>query len=690
MITNLENLAGYFSKEQLNDKVKIISFDVFDTLLIRKIDPPDEVKKIISKNVERAGLLDIPADELLTLRGTCEEKLRRAAQDNNYDPECSIREIMDSVARELGTNGDVVEKLVEIEMKVEDALTSPMPGIKNVLSQLKNNYRLIAVSDTYLPLEVIERLLTSAGLSVYFERIYCSCEYKLNKGSGRLFMNILEKEEISADELVHIGDNVISDYFIPRNLGINSVLLYEDWNLNRRNLLKKLQDLENKSDFWKGFSFLNKIQSAEKEKVITNFPESEYYDWGKNTVGPLLTLYIHFVIDEIRNERIERVYFVARDGFILQKIFNILSDKIYAGNINPPHYIYLSRYTSYIASIRNFSKRELELALFGDNMSVKDVMNRLGLGASEEVNDILLKYNINASENLSYPRLKKTIKTLITKPDFNKILTKHSREMRKLLEKYLRQEGVFSSRDGRVAMVDIGWLGTIQSCIEHSFSDIEDFPSITGYYLALNPPLFDLSVNKKGLICDYRYSTPDERAMIFFREALEFPCRPDHGATIGYEEKEDGTISPIFADNPHEKKITPHIRNIQKGIIDFAEEYANLINVLDISPQKLKPYVIKNYNTNLGYPSAEKVKAFELLSNADDFGSGQTRGIVRSFSPRDFLNYKEFRKALAEIPWKEGSLSKSRVPFIITCYSLAKRVICWNLTKFYYNEQNSD
>jgi len=690
MIKNLETLTNYFATEQKDNGVKIVSIDVFDTLLIRKIDPPDEVKRVVSDNVERSGLLDISSNELLTLRNKCEKRLRSEAQKNNYDPECSIREIMSSVINELGSNGEIAEKLVEIEMRVEEALTSPMPGIETLLSELKDHYKLIAVSDTYLPSEILERLLTSAGLYDYFDQIYCSCDFKLNKGSGRLFLEILEREKISRDEIIHIGDNFISDYFIPRVVGITSILLYDEWNLNRKTLLKKLESRERISDFWKGFSFVNKIQSIDKRQEDIQFPENEFYSWGKNTVGPLLTLYVHLVINEIRKEKIKNFYFVARDGFILKQIFQILSERIYGNSIGSPRYIYLSRYASFIASIKNFSKRELELSMFGDNTSINDVLKRLGLDASENINEILTKYNIDRSEELSYMRLKKTIKTLIRKPEFINILLENSRSMRKLLERYLRQEGMFSSNGDKVALIDIGWLGTIQSCIEHSFAEFEDFPSIIGYYLALNPPLFDLSVSKKGLICDYRSSNPDERAMIFFREALEFPCRPDHGATIGYEEKEDGTIAPVFAHNPDEKKLIPHIKNIQKGIIDFAKEYADLINVLDLSPDQLKPYVVKNYNTYLGYPTVEKVKAFEQLSNTDDFGSENTRGIVRNFSFRDFFNYKEFRKSLAEIPWKEGSLSKSRVPFIITSYNLAKRFICWNLTKFYYNEQNPD
>ena len=129
------------------------------------------MKKIISKNVERSGLLDISADELLTLRNTCEEKLKREAQDNKFDPECSIREIMDSV-KNLGASSGVKEKLVDMEIKAEDALTSPMPGIKNLLLKLNNNYKLIAVSDTYLPADILEGLLMSAGLDHFFEQIY--------------------------------------------------------------------------------------------------------------------------------------------------------------------------------------------------------------------------------------------------------------------------------------------------------------------------------------------------------------------------------------------------------------------------------------------------------------------------------------------------------------------------------------
>ena len=495
MITNIDKLIGHFNKAKPNDNIKIISFDIFDTLLIRKVDPPEEVKKIISDKVEKEGLLDIPATQLLNVRNMCEQQLRKQAQENGYDPECSIREIMELVAKQVGADISVTKKLVSAELKVEEALTFPMPDMKNLLSGLKNNYKLIAVSDTYLPLDLIEILLQSAGLRDFFEDIYCSCEYRLNKGSGRLFEKILEIEQISPNQIIHIGDNAISDYLIPKKLGINSIQIYDEWNLKRRKVLQHLQNQESISDYWKGFSFINKILSA--QKTTNNSNETEFYTWGRNTVGPLLTLYIHLVINEIEKENINKLFFVARDGYLLNKIYDIISKKIPYTNDVSTNYIYLSRYTSFISSIKNFSKRELEMSLFGDNTCIADVMDRLGLSDNEEADAILKKNYINPNNKISYLRLKKTLEKLVKDPEFNNLVLRHSRKMRDLLNKHLRQNNMFSSKDERVAILDVGWLGTIQGCIEHAFSEHEDFPNIIGYYLALNPPIFDLSVNKK-------------------------------------------------------------------------------------------------------------------------------------------------------------------------------------------------
>ena len=54
--------------------------------------------------------------------------------------------------------------------------------------------------------------------------MYVSSEYALTKRSGNLFKKVLELESVSPNEALHIGDNLISDYLMPKKCGMKSFL----------------------------------------------------------------------------------------------------------------------------------------------------------------------------------------------------------------------------------------------------------------------------------------------------------------------------------------------------------------------------------------------------------------------------------------------------------------------------------
>ncbi|MCR5775557.1 MAG: HAD-IA family hydrolase [Lachnospiraceae bacterium] len=51
-----------------------------------------------------------------------------------------------------------------------------------------------------------------------------SSEYGKTKRSGNLFRTVLEHEEVEAGKVLHIGDNLISDYLMPKKCGMKSFL----------------------------------------------------------------------------------------------------------------------------------------------------------------------------------------------------------------------------------------------------------------------------------------------------------------------------------------------------------------------------------------------------------------------------------------------------------------------------------
>ncbi len=314
MIYNIKKLTRF----TFPDDIKLISFDVFDTLLIRKIEPPSAVKQLVSSLVSKLGYLDIDPDKLLALRNSIEEDLRVETQQNGFDDECSLVEVVDRLVKHLGAESSLKNALLELELKTEKSLVSPMPFIREFLLKLRSRYRLVAVSDTYYPGEMVNHLLNHCGYNNVFDMIYCSCDYKFNKGSGNLFRKILEVNDLPAHEVLHIGDNLISDYLVPRTIGMQAVYIHDDWNLLRKAEIHFSPVARQKNGFWKARSFMRAVQSIDGDR---NSSVDVLYLWGKHILGPLLAVYIHLMILEIQREGIQRAFFIAREGFILKKIF---------------------------------------------------------------------------------------------------------------------------------------------------------------------------------------------------------------------------------------------------------------------------------------------------------------------------------------------------------------------------------
>lgn len=243
MITsNINNIKKLKKKH-----IEIFSFDVFDTLLIRNIDPPEAIKKIIASKIDQNQIFDLTSEEIYTLRIQCETSIKNKKIIRGFDSECSIAEIYIEMLKKSRKPFGCLDTLIDIELSVESAFSAPMPHMEALLKKLHMTHRIIAVSDTYLPADMICNLLSNAGLKKYIDKIYSSCDHYLNKASGRLFGYIQKNEKIPFNRWVHVGDNYISDFFRAKVWGIQPVLFYNHWNIKRRsNLYWSLKLIEKK------------------------------------------------------------------------------------------------------------------------------------------------------------------------------------------------------------------------------------------------------------------------------------------------------------------------------------------------------------------------------------------------------------------------------------------------------------
>lgn len=194
-------------------KYKYISFDVFDTLICRKVETSCELFEYISSEAEKMGIY---------LEDFCDKRLRgekKAIEHNS----CSSEITLDAIYQEIEFRSDSErEYFKSLEVQSELALCYPNEEIVSLLIKLREMGKVIIItSDMYLPTGVIATMLKKCGVS--YDYLYVSSEYGIRKSSGKLFKRILRDQNIPKGQFIHIGDNWRSDFLMPKLVGVSSI-----------------------------------------------------------------------------------------------------------------------------------------------------------------------------------------------------------------------------------------------------------------------------------------------------------------------------------------------------------------------------------------------------------------------------------------------------------------------------------
>ncbi len=188
---------------------EVISFDVFDTLLLRPFEDPKELFKLLEKEFDIKGFYDIRID--------AEQRARMISFKKNGSYEVNIEDIYKLVSEKTGLDPAVG---ITKEFEFEKSLCFPNEYFKKVFDILKaERKRIIISSDMYLHKEEIGELLENCGFSGY-EKIYVSCDVGASKSEGSLYELI--KSELRTSAVFHVGDNYHSDVISSRRHGLKA------------------------------------------------------------------------------------------------------------------------------------------------------------------------------------------------------------------------------------------------------------------------------------------------------------------------------------------------------------------------------------------------------------------------------------------------------------------------------------
>lgn len=188
----------------------VVSFDVFDTLIMRTVLRPHDVFELAEQRAITEG---IPA------RGFARARIAAQSAQGMSD----IYGIYRAIQKDLALSDVQRDRLLDMELEVENDVTVPRESILRVLqAAIEVGKRVILTSDMYFPEPALEKLIESKGINGY-GKLLVSCDVGRLKRQG-LLSRLLEAG-INAKQIVHIGNSLVDDIEPADALGIRTVLV---------------------------------------------------------------------------------------------------------------------------------------------------------------------------------------------------------------------------------------------------------------------------------------------------------------------------------------------------------------------------------------------------------------------------------------------------------------------------------
>lgn len=623
--------------KEIAHQVDTVSFDLFDTLLIRRIHDPDLVKLPVARYVADMALesgLRWTEESVQKLRDTIEQRHRRETGEKFDDHEaCYPFYIKEMLAEIFGDSADeaLFDKVADYEVAMENSMLVPRGEFIDWLEELKTQgKRILIVSDIYLPASYLRRFIEHAGFLHLTDDVISSADTFLAKASGKAFPLLQEKYNLDINRWLHVGDNPISDGLRPIEFGIQALVLHDAQEKRRKSIIRRLFNYSDGRPFWRGRALQQLMQPLEYE----NIEQDDLYIEGYSFLGPLIGSFVQTIAEKSRKENISKIFFLSREGWTFKKYWEESIPHIFPdGNLPETEYLYVSRMALAGASCA-YSGLDLEKAsivfLPSGNSDFLDVCRVFSLNA-EPFAQLLERNGLTETTTLSHLHAGYEVQNsvrfaeMLAEDDFQNEVKRQTRPQNDALQLYLEDIGFFAHK--KVALVDIGWLGTIQRFFFEAIAHRDDTPICHGLLFGATRGIpFPTSPqnNIKGIVYDKHCFDFAASSILYSRDFFEEACRAPHPTLNGYGLKENGGYELIFrktddAIGQAEKEQDRNYAPLQQGVFDSAPMYASASALLGFSMNDYKPWLNYLMVSKLAFPKTKEICNIRHKHHLDDF-----------------------------------------------------------------------
>lgn len=630
-------LGENIKKEIVSANHKIVSFDIFDTLVYRPFWSPTDIFYLLGLYAEDIlGVNDLL--DFKTLRIEAEKKAREINHVKNPAREdITLDEIYDVLKIQLDASSKQIQEIKNKEIALELQYCKPRKYAQELFQMaLSIGKEVIITSDMYLPRNVIEKILKNCGYEGY-SNLYLSNEVGLTKSTGRLFAYLAKDLKQRPQQILHIGDNEQADISMAKKAGLHAFhfpkavdrFMNHVPGLYSGELFQKiyqgpfaLRDGYQFDRFFGWKTLLAIVANHIFDNPFVIFHPDTDFNADPRVIG-YFALGLHmfgvstWLAEAVKREGYENLNFMARDGYLPMECYKVIN-KIYQ-NQAKIHYLYLTRSVMLPLQIQNqndFYGLLKNVNIF--SQSPRTIVEMVAPILNESADVILTRAcrqsqcreDINFSSIDSFYHFINVLRKDVLDDAKSKVY-------KEKIFQYLKP-----AFKGKTATFDVGYSCRVESMLKKSFAF-----DVTPYYVHINNQLaYTRSLRTDVQVHTFYSYSPGVTGVI--RELMISKQAP----SCQYLEIENGKVKPIFKpyhSDYQENYIVSILQNNALQLIkDVVETFRTDIQFLACQHEDIS-LALEYY---MSMPKETDKKIFSFCNFEDDLGLGKPVSIYDFWS----------------------------------------------------------
>jgi FMN phosphatase YigB (HAD superfamily) len=617
---------------------RVLSVDVFDTLLWRAVPEPVDAFALVGDAQAAAGHLAVPAEGFPALRERAEAMARERGTRERGSSEVSLEEVYAELPSAVVGASSPAE-LAEVEVAVEASLTFPDLAVVDLARSLERDHgvRIVLVSNTYFSSTQLRRLLQREQFDdLPLHAVFTSSERRVHKGSG-LYDVVLGALGVRGCEVVHLGDDAEADGAAAERAGLHAVLLprrpaplpevlaKEGFPGGNAVARRRAPSIGGGRDG--GLTAIRAKTLRRDDAPAADGRQRTCWNTGAAVLGPVFTGFAEWVHARAAASATGELFCLMREGAFLARLL----DSAGGPRVST---LWTSRFVCAQAAIVDVSLAELETFLARRRVpTLADAATGLGLRPSQ-----LGPLDALSSARLDDPQMRIAFLDAVTgNEELRAVVANHCAQVRQRLVQHVLDT---AGRDeGELLLVDVGWGASIQTLLDRALGAEKVNLRTRGFYLMTNDAATGRvlsGVAAEGYLGNLGSPQPLVRWVTRSPEVLEQLCMPDVGSLQGFDDQS----VPVPARDLVAPAQQAERRAVQDGILAFQDEWRRYAPVVRSQPllYEQRPMLRTILLRFIADPTLDEAAVLGSWKHDENQGSSAVETVLTGFPP-ELLRY---------------------------------------------------